>query len=799
MRTIITTMIIFFMTCVVMVSAQSKFRQKRAWIIDSFTIEEESLGPFPYILGTINVERDYLVRYFLKGRGIDEDPKDVLSINFRTGEVLVHKKVDYETNRNLTFKFEARDEDYILDTNLRVVINILDINDNAPLFTLPYYETTLEESHLQGELVTTVSASDNDDPTTLNGIFEFALVSVTPKTDNVEFYITQSNTTGNIYFKGCLDYEKAQKYTLLIKATDSGEKVQLSSTSTVVLNIIDKNNHLPEITGHTGPGKIEERESGVEVLRLQVSDKDSRGSPAWKAKFTLHGDPENYFKIHTDPKTNEGILTVIKAMDHEEQTTRKMLVSVENELPYFLCKVKTRTPLHLWDVESNTSVPVLVKPFPVTITVDDVNDPPEFVPPVKIRLITENAKIGTLLETFTVIDPDKTHGNSFHFVKVVDEENWVTVDSLTGQVSVAKVMDRESPSVNHSRYGVIVHAVNKAQPPQTSTGTLIIQFIDENDNVPKLAVDTVSMCLSDEKTMTTISAVDPDLPPYSAPFQYELMEDDGMEGKWKLEPINETTVNLVKENTVYAGHYRIRIKISDNQRYGSVQNLSVTVCDCTGNFNCSVRSFRVQPSLRAIGVIIFTFLLLLAMLMMALMFCKTPVKTMILHDDAPGNLIQSNIEMPGTDCKLPFEIYQLLMSQRSVMMSNGFSKQNSMLHNGSTRYSYRQIQNDNMTTSVGKNGRAYYTDDFYKQVLSNQLDKSLLLLQAQEQEISDYEPHRYAYEEELDENLDPDLDPLTIPETDLQQDILTNLDSRFSNLAAVCRPDLMSSSQKILG
>lgn len=48
------------------------------------------------------------------------------------------------------------------------------------------------------------------------------------------------------------------------------------------------------------------------------------------------------------------------------------------------------------------------------------------------------------------------------------------------------------------------------------------------------------MCLSDEKTMTTISAVDPDLPPYSAPFQYELMEDDGMEGKWKLEPINGT-------------------------------------------------------------------------------------------------------------------------------------------------------------------------------------------------------------------------------------------------------------------
>lgn len=41
-------------------------------------------------------------------------------------------------------------------------------------------------------------------------------------------------------------------------------------------------------------------------------DKDTQGSPAWKAKFTLHGDEENYFEIQTDPKTNEGILTAVK-------------------------------------------------------------------------------------------------------------------------------------------------------------------------------------------------------------------------------------------------------------------------------------------------------------------------------------------------------------------------------------------------------------------------------------------------------------------------------------------------------
>lgn len=61
-----------------------------------------------------------------------------------------------------------------------------------------------------------------------------------------------------------------------------------------------------------GPGKIKERETGVEVLRLQVTDKDVRGSKGWKAKYTIYGDKKEQFKIETDPVTNEGILTVVK-------------------------------------------------------------------------------------------------------------------------------------------------------------------------------------------------------------------------------------------------------------------------------------------------------------------------------------------------------------------------------------------------------------------------------------------------------------------------------------------------------
>lgn len=53
--------------------------------------------------------------------------------------------------------------------------------------------------------------------------------------------------------------------------------------------------------------------SGVDVGRLEVEDRDLPGSPNWVARFTiLEGDPDGQFAIRTDPRTNEGVLSVVK-------------------------------------------------------------------------------------------------------------------------------------------------------------------------------------------------------------------------------------------------------------------------------------------------------------------------------------------------------------------------------------------------------------------------------------------------------------------------------------------------------
>lgn len=58
---------------------------------------------------------------------------------------------------------------------------------------------------------------------------------------------------------------------------------------------------------------VEENKVDVEILRVSVEDKDLFNTSNWRANYTiLKGNENGNFKIVTDPKTNEGILCVVK-------------------------------------------------------------------------------------------------------------------------------------------------------------------------------------------------------------------------------------------------------------------------------------------------------------------------------------------------------------------------------------------------------------------------------------------------------------------------------------------------------
>lgn len=57
---------------------------------------------------------------------------------------------------------------------------------------------------------------------------------------------------------------------------------------------------------------VEEGAVGV-IVNLTVEDKDDPTTGAWRAAYTIiNGNPGQSFEIHTNPQTNEGMLSVVK-------------------------------------------------------------------------------------------------------------------------------------------------------------------------------------------------------------------------------------------------------------------------------------------------------------------------------------------------------------------------------------------------------------------------------------------------------------------------------------------------------
>lgn len=104
-------------------------------------------------------------------------------------------------------------------------------------------------------------------------------------------------------------------------------------------------------------------------------------------------------------------------MDYEEHTYHNLSISVQNEAPYFSCTIKKRQQDSMWELirffeTPETSDPNLYKSIPVTIYVEDVNEPPVFIPNVMDVVAMENTDAGTYLTTVTAVDLDEVHGNT---------------------------------------------------------------------------------------------------------------------------------------------------------------------------------------------------------------------------------------------------------------------------------------------------------------------------------------------------------------------------------------------------
>ncbi|XP_041849024.1 desmoglein-2-like isoform X2 [Melanotaenia boesemani] len=651
-----------FLLILVLVSGEGNGRtlqrQKREWFLAPRRLKEnQDYTTYDYIAKIRSDKENFTsIMYSITGPGVDEPPFGRFSVDQRTGYVKVHTILDREDIPVYQLKGIAKffnGSSAENDTDL--VIKVEDENDCKPVIKIAQVGF-VNESSSTGTVVMKVTATDDDEENTLSSAISYRIES---QSNIAEMFYINPKTGEVIVQKNTLDREKQDIYKLKIIASDlDGRPGGNTGTGEIEIKILDINDNIPTLERESYEGSVEENMVNVEVLRIKAIDMDLIYTENWQAVYTIvSGNEGGHFTITTDSKTNEGIITINKALDYEEVKMLNLAVKVSNKAEYnFGSGVVVGTPS---------------KSYPIKINVINQKEGPRFQPSVKVVTVSEDHTsifINKVITTYAAIDSDtlKTATN-VRYAKIDDKGNWLTIDEKTAEIKLNTLPDRESKFlINGTYYAKIICVTNEA-PSKTATGTIAIQVEDFNDHCPELTSTTQSMCL--EENAIYISAVDKDYFPNAAPLDFTVIQK-GSEQKWTVEPFNETTVILRDQARLWPGIYKVALEIKDQQgkSCANVQIVDVTVCTCLQNTKTCVGRSNKTAVFGAAGVLLLLLgLLLLLLVPLLLLFCLcgvAPGDFKPIPFDTKQQLIAYHTEGQGEDKEVP-------LLQVPVMVESG--------------------------------------------------------------------------------------------------------------------------------
>ncbi|NXW72288.1 CAD15 protein, partial [Hirundo rustica] len=574
-------------------------RVKRAWVIPPISVSENHKR-IPHLLVQIKSDKQQPggVIYSIKGPGVDEEPLGIFSIDKFSGKVFLNAMLDREENDRYRVRFSwvrtapprgpQADPDppalppqlraFALDlggatledpTDLEIIV--VDQNDNRPLFGRDVFTGSVVEGAEPGTCVMTVEATDADDPDTDNAALRYSILE-----QGAAGMFSINATTGEICTaRPGLDRETMGVYNLTVQAADmSGDG--LTTTAMAVIYLEDINDNAPEFTKEEFSMEVEEQAAGVDVGRVFVHDKDLAGSPSWLAKFTvLEGDPEGAFAIRTDPHTNDGVLSVVKPLDHEVRDRFELTVSVQNERPL------------------EPSAPASPRALAtVRVRVRDVNEAPVFRENPRRISVLEGTPPGTPITTYTASDPDTHQIQTLTYALLYDPADWLRLDPHAGTVRTKRELLHPSAFLQGGWYIALVLARDDAEPPLSATGTLSIEILEVNDHAPQLQPPAGVLCGRPGRGGTLLlGATDDDRPPHGAPFHFQLSpQHPQLARNWSLARFNGEVTHAVL--TVLAelpeGLYSLPLLLRDSGTPPREQQqlLNVSVCHCGRDGAC---------------------------------------------------------------------------------------------------------------------------------------------------------------------------------------------------------------------
>ncbi|XP_063804777.1 neural-cadherin-like [Pseudophryne corroboree] len=463
----------------------------------------------------------------------------VLDVNPETGSILVVHPLDYEGVKVYVLTLLASDgkwEDYAT-----VTINVLNQNDEAPVFSLNEYRGSISEGlAVLPTFVLQVSATDPDHDE--QGGLKYSLHGT-----GAENIFTIDEKTGSIFAMETLDREEHSVWRFVALATD-GEGDGLTGFTDVIIYVQDINDNAPKficplnicnasVVEHAPPNT-----SVMEMAAIDIDDKN-QGLNAILT-YSIVPDPLNLLSLE---------MFAINHSTGSIYTAHGNLDREENDSFFIVVEVRDGGGL------STTGT--------ATVTILDINDnAPKFTQDIWTAVILESSEVNSnvlqvfatdmdigdnALLTFSIIDGDPDQKFSI--------EN--TRKNHQAEIKLKKRLDYENPQERWFNLTIKVE-----DPNFSSTSQCLIELQDCNDHSPVFSPSPVQVVpfyenITVGSIITQVTASDADSGK-NGQITYSIRHDSDVLGEFAVDQVGSIMVTKSLDREVLS-QYTLVILATD--------------------------------------------------------------------------------------------------------------------------------------------------------------------------------------------------------------------------------------------
>uniref|UniRef100_A0A8D0UWH4 Cadherin domain-containing protein n=1 Tax=Sus scrofa TaxID=9823 RepID=A0A8D0UWH4_PIG len=383
-------------------------------------------------------------------------------IDSNSGEIKVNGKIDFEETKLWKLQIEAVDKgNPPMFGHCTVLVEILDVNDNAPELLVTSLLLSIPEDAPLGTVIALISVTDRD-------AGENAQVTCSLMPHSPFKLVSTFKNYYSLVLDGTLDRESVASYELVVSARDGGSP-SLWATARVSVEVGDVNDNAPVFAQPEYTVFVKENNApGCHIFTVSARDADAQENARVAYSLVERRVGERALSSYVSVHAESGQVFALQPLDREELELLQFRVSARDAgAP----PLGSNVTLQVFVLDENDNAPALLPP----------------PPPSPCQRVARWVGAGQVVAKVRAVDADSGY-NAWLSYELQQEEaaapggarSAFRVGLYTGEISTTRALDE----ADAARQRLLVLVKDHGEPALTATATVLL-WLEDGGAAPK--------------------------------------------------------------------------------------------------------------------------------------------------------------------------------------------------------------------------------------------------------------------------------------------------------------------------